>query len=89
MFATTTAALYLTVVILSFAIMLFSAEGTAMSGIFLSFITILWLFLLLQLQGILQFESPVFKGVFLLAGGIVNTLILYKLLVWATSRKES
>ncbi len=87
--AITISALYLTVVILSFVIMLISADDTAMSGIFLVLATIPWVFLLTQLQNIFQLDSPLLNGIFLLAGGTVNTLILYKLLAWATSRKKS
>ncbi len=87
--ATTTAAFYLTVVILSFVVMLISADDTSMSGIFLVFVTIPWPFLLTPLQEFFQFDSPLLNGIFLLAGGTVNALILYKLLVWAISRKKS
>jgi len=86
--AITVSALYLTVVILSFGIMLISADDTAMSGIFLALATIPWPFLLTQLQNIFELESPLLNGIFLLAGGTVNALILYKLIAWATSRKK-
>ena len=86
--AITVSALYLTVVILSFVILLISADDTAMSGIFLVLATIPWPFLLTQLQHVFQVESPLLNGIFLLAGGTVNALILYKLVVWATSRKK-
>jgi hypothetical protein len=86
--AITISALYLTVVILSFIIMLISADDTAMSGIFLVLTTIPWPFLLTQIQNIFHVDSPLLNGIFLLAGGTLNALILYKLIVWATSRKK-
>jgi len=71
--------LYLLAVMVSFLIMFATVDDTAMSGIFLIFITMPWSLVLTWIQNILQFDSTMVNALFLLAGGLFNSFIIYKL----------
>ena len=73
-------ALYLLVVAASFIIMLITAGDTAMSGIFLILVTLPWSFSLTWAQDRFLLNSLGFNGLFLAAGGLFNSFILYKLI---------
>jgi hypothetical protein len=70
----------------SLAIMLMTADDTPMSGIFLVLFTIPWSFVLSWLQSVLHFEDIAFATLFLVTGGVLNSLILYKFLSLLTGR---
>ncbi len=78
--------LYLLSVAASFLIMLMTADDTAMSGIFLVLATLPWSILLTWLQDTFQFNSMVFNGLFLVAGGVLNSFILYKIISFIAGR---
>ncbi|MBW2328221.1 MAG: hypothetical protein JRF04_01115 [Deltaproteobacteria bacterium] len=80
--------LYLSAVAASLIIMLMTADDTAMSGIFLVMVTLPWSILLSWIQGALHLGSipMMLNGLFLLAGGLVNSFILYKLISFITGR---
>jgi hypothetical protein len=72
--------LYLLAVSASFIIMLMTVSTTPMSGIFLIMVTLPWTFALSMIQNMLHLDSILFNGLFLTAGGIINSCILYKLI---------
>ena len=82
----TVALLYLLVVIASFIIMLATQIDTPMSGIFLVMVTPPWALALGALQKVFHTDSTLFAGLFLLAGGAVNAVVLYKITALITSR---
>ena len=73
------AGIYLLAVIAAFFLMLATLRSTAMSGIFLVLATLPWPMVLDQLQNFFQLDSALFNGLFLLAGGVVNSFLLYKM----------
>jgi len=72
--------LYLLTVAASFIIMLMTAEDTAMSGIFLILVTLPWSFSLTWAQDTFVLNATGFNGIFLAAGGVFNSFILYKVI---------
>ena len=78
--------LYLLSVAASFFIMLMTADDTAMSGIFLVLATLPWPILLTWLQDTFQFNSMAFNGLFMVAGGVLNSFILYKIISFIAGR---
>jgi hypothetical protein len=80
--------LYLLAVAASFIIMLMTADDTAMSRIFLVLVTLPWSILLTWIQGALHLDSIplMLNGLFLLAGGLLNSFILYKLISFIAGR---
>jgi len=78
--------LYLLSVAASFLIMLMTADDTAMSGIFLVLATLPWSILLTWLQDAFQFSSMAFNGLFMVAGGVLNSFILYKIISFIAGR---
>ncbi len=71
--------LYLLVVLASLLIMLTTVDDTPMSGIVLILVTMPWSLLLTRIQGLLSFDSMMLNTLFLVAGGLLNSVILYKL----------
>lgn len=80
--------LYLLAVAASFVIMLMTAADTPMSGIFLVMLTLPWSIMLSWIQGALHLDSMplMLNGLFLLAGGLVNSFVLYKLISFIAGR---
>ena len=78
--------LYLLAVVASFVIMLMTADDTPMSGIFLVLVTMPWSPLLSWIQNSFQLDSVAFNSLFLLAGGTVNSFILYKLIAFSAGK---
>ena len=80
--------LYPLAVAASLIIMLMTAEDTPMPGIFLVMVTLPWSILLTWIQGALHLDSiPLtLNGLFLLAGGLVNSFVLYKLISFIAGR---
>ena len=80
------ASLYLMIVIASFVIMLATQSDTPMSGIFLVMVTPPWTLALGALQKLFHTDSTLFAGIFLLAGGVINAAVLYKITNLVASR---
>ena len=80
--------LYLLAVAASFIIMLMTTDDTPMSGIFLVMVTLPWSILLTWIQSALHLDSipMMLNGLFLLAGGLVNSFVLYKLISFIAGR---
>ncbi len=79
--------IYLLALAIAFIIMLITAKGTAMSGIFLIMVTAPWSLLLIWLLNLIQVSpAPLISGLFLLIGGAANGYILYKLISMAAHR---
>jgi hypothetical protein len=80
------AGLYMLVVVAAFIVMLATSSDTAMSGIFLVMLTPPWPLALGALQKILQTDSSLFASLFLLAGGAVNSAVLYRIIALVAAR---
>jgi hypothetical protein len=80
------AGLYMLVVFAAFIVMLATSSDTTMSGIFLVMLTPPWPLALGALQKIFQTDSNLFAGLFLLAGGAVNSAVLYRIIAFIASR---
>ena len=78
--------LYLAMVVSAAVIMFISAENTAMSGIFLVLVTLPWSFVLTWAENVFHLNFMGFDGLFLLAGGLVNSVVLYKLTLFMAGR---
>jgi hypothetical protein len=72
--------LYLSAVIVALAIMFMTKDDTAMSGIFLVLITMPWPLILSWIQKVLHFDSTAITTLLLVAGGLMNSIILYKVI---------
>lgn len=72
--------LYLSAIIVSLALMFMTKGDTAMSGIFLVLVTMPWPLVLSWIQKALHFDSVAMTTLLLVAGGLVNSLILYKVI---------
>jgi hypothetical protein len=68
---------YLLLVLLSFGIMLATLDSTPMAGIFLVILTQPWPIILGNLQDGSGGNHTLLNGLFLLAGGLLNGLLLY------------
>ena len=68
---------YLLLVLLSFGIMLTTLDSTPMAGIFLVILTQPWPIILGKLQDGSGGNYTLLNGLFLLAGGLLNGLLLY------------
>ncbi len=69
---------YFSTVIASLVIFIATVTDTAMSGIFLVFVTMPWSLLVIKIQESLAFDSMIVITLFLLTGGLLNTYLLYK-----------
>jgi len=78
--------LYVAIVISSAVIMFISAENTAMSGIFLVAVTLPWSFILTWILNTFHLGPMGNEGLFLVAGGLVNSVILYKFIWFVSGR---
>jgi hypothetical protein len=79
--------LYLLMVAVSFILMLATQNDSPMSGIFLVMVTAPWSLLLTWLLNTVHLSpTSLTNGLFLLAGGLVNGYILYKLISIAAYR---
>lgn len=72
--------LYLSAIIVSLAIMFMTKDDTAMSGIFLVLVTMPWSLVLSWIQKVLHFDSATMTTLLLVAGGLLNSVILYKVI---------
>ena len=77
---------YLLLVLLSFVIMLASLDSTPMAGIFLVILTQPWPIILGKLQDGSGGNYSLLNGLFLLAGGLLNGLLLYSFISLIESR---
>jgi len=80
------ASLYMAAVVASFVIMLTTQQDTPMSGIFLVMLTPPWALALGALQKLFHTDSSLVAGLFLLAGGAVNSAILYRITAFIADR---
>jgi hypothetical protein len=78
--------LYLSAFIVSLAIMFMTKDDTAMSGIFLVLVTMPWSLILSWIQKVLHFDSTVITTLLLVAGGLMNSIILYKVISLFTGK---
>jgi membrane-associated HD superfamily phosphohydrolase len=78
--------LYLLVVVVSFVLMLITQNNTPMSGIFLVLITPPWALVLGAVNQLFQTDSSLAAGLILLAGGTVNSVILYQIISFTAAR---
>ena len=81
--------LYLSAVIVSLAAMFMTKDNTAMSGIFLVLVTMPWSLLLSWIQEALHFDSIKITTFLLVAGGLMNSIILYKVISFLTGKFKS
>ena len=81
--------LYLSAVIVSLAVMFMTKDDTAMSGIFLVIVTMPWSLALSWIQQALHFDSITMTTWLLVAGGLLNSVILYKVLSFLTGKFKS
>ncbi len=72
-------AVYLLLVVLSFFIMLITLKSTPMAGIFLVLLTWPWP-TIIDMSGVGQGDAALINGLLMLAGGILNGLLLYFLI---------
>lgn len=78
--------LYLSAVIVSLAVMFITKNNTAMSGIFLVLVTMPWSLLLSWIQEALHSNSITITTLLLVAGGLMNSIILYKVVSFLTGK---
>ncbi len=76
--------LYVSAMIVSLAVMFVTKNDTAMSGIFLVLVTMPWALILSWIQKVFNFDSMAITALLLVAGGLVNSLILYKIISFFT-----
>ena len=81
--------LYLSAVIVSLAVMFMTKDDTAMSGIFLVLVTMPWSLALSWIQEALHFNSITITTLLLVAGGLMNSVILYKVISFLTGKGTS
>ncbi len=79
--------LYLLFVISSCCVLLITSPDDSLAGKYLFMLTMPWSFFLNGLAGSLHIESPLLTMAFMLAGGLVNGLIIYKTASYLLSRK--
>ena len=65
---------------MSLAVMFMTKGDTAMSGIFLVLVTMPWSLVLSWIQKVLHFDSATMTTLLLVAGGLLNSVILYKII---------
>ncbi len=80
--------LYLLALIASVLIMVTTSDDTAMSGIFLVLVSMPWTFMLSGLQDAFALDSMLFNTLFLVAGGLLNGLIIYISISFITNKKK-
>ena len=80
--------LYLLALIASVLIMITTSDDTVMSGIFLVLVSMPWSFVLTRLQEALSLDSMLFNTLFLVAGGLLNAFLGYKLIQLLISIKK-
>jgi len=76
--------LYLIALVASVIVMFATSADTAMSGVFLVMVSMPWTLLLSWLSTLFTIDSMVFSALFLVAGGLVNSVILYAMLSFVT-----
>lgn len=76
--------MYLSAIIVSLAIMFMTKDDTAMSGIFLVLVTMPWPLALSWIQKVFHFDSATMTTFLLVAGGLLNSVILYKVISFLT-----
>ena len=81
--------LYLSAVIVSVAGMFMTKDDTAMSGIFLVIVTMPWSLALSWIQKALHFDSIAMTTSLLVAGGLMNSVILYKFISFLKGKFKS
>ncbi len=80
--------LYLLALIASLLVMFTTTGDTSMSGIFLVVVSIPWPMVLTQIQNALALDSMLFNTLFLIGGGLLNALIIYKLISFIANRSK-
>jgi hypothetical protein len=78
--------LYLSAIIVSLAVMFMTKDDTDMSGIFLVLVTMPWPLILSWIQEALHFNSITITTLLLVAGGLMNSVILYKVISRLTGK---
>ena len=80
--------LYLSAVMVSLVVMFMTKDDTAMSGIFLVLVAMPWPLVLSWTQEALHFNSITITTSFLVAGGLLNSVILYKVILLLTGKPK-
>jgi hypothetical protein len=80
--------IYLLALAVSVLIMLMTIDETAMSGIFLMVVSVPWTWPLTQLQNVMSVDSMLFNTLFLISGGLLNAVMLYKLISFIANRSK-
>jgi len=80
--ATVLTGLYLLLVLAALAILLLAGENDSLAGIYFILITFPWSVALTRVAASLHVDSMLFNTLFLLAGGLVNGFILYRIVSW-------
>ncbi len=80
--------LYLLALIASVLVMFTTTGDTSMSGIFLVVVSIPWPMVLTQIQNALALDSMLFNTLFLIGGGLLNALIIYKFISFIANRSK-
>jgi hypothetical protein len=78
--------LYLSAFMVSLAVMFMTKDDAAMSGIFLVLVTLPWSLLLSWIQEALHSNSITITTLLLVAGGLMNSVILYKVISFLTGK---
>ena len=78
--------IYLGCVVASLLVLLLAGHGDSLAGIFLVVVAVPWPLVLGWLNALLKIDSMTFNTLFLLAGALVNALILYRLLSFLQRR---
>ena len=78
--------LYLSAFIVSLVVMFMPKDDTPMSGIFLVLVTLPWSLLLSWIQEALHSNSMTITILLLMVGGLMNSVILYKVISFLTGK---
>ena len=78
--------LYLSAFMVSLAVMFMTKDDAAMPGIFLVLVTLPWSLLLSWIQEALHSNSITITTLLLVAGGLMNSIILYKVISFLTGK---
>ena len=77
--------IYLLALIASVFVMFTATGDTSMGGIFLVVISVPWPIVLTKIQDAFFLDSMMFNTIFLIAGGLLNAVIIYKLFSFVTN----
>ena len=79
-------ALYLLVVFAALALLLLAGKSDALAGIYFILVTFPWPSVLMWVTRTFHMDSMVFNTLFLLLGGLINGLVIYKVVAFLSSK---